>query len=263
MSVYGRCGSLDTRIRIVETGELFETAKDCASYLGVTSGAISSCLSGKNQTCKGYHLELIRVDPRDYIPYDLFEGKTVEIEYAPGYFISDLGIAYGPGSLGHRGYHELSSYSNDEYGHQVVDIHINGKKRHRYLAVLVAEAFIPNPNGYPEVCHIDGNPYNNRVSNLKWGTHADNMRDSQLHGTFHYFTPEEDEMSLRVLRTPVKAINIRNGQEYEFVSQAEAARQLGVHQANIYYVLSGYYKQTGGYRFEYLNKDEFDAKYYK
>lgn len=263
MAVYGRCGSLDTRIRIVETGELFETATDCARYLGRSNAAIWQCLTGRSSTCGGYHLELIRVDYHDYIPYEMFEGRTVEISYAPGYFISDLGIAYGPGYLGHRGYRELSSYSNDQYGHQAVDIDIDGKKIHKYLAVLVAEAFIPNPHNYPEVRHMDGNPLNNHVSNLAWGTHADNMADAKRHGTFHYFTPEEDELALRVLRTPIKAIDIETGQEYEFVSQAEAARSLNVHQPNIRHVLSGWYKQTGGYKFEYLDKDEFDARYYK
>jgi hypothetical protein len=221
------------------------------------------CLSGINSTCGGYHLELVRDGSEAHIPYELFEGRTVEIAYAPGYFVSDSGVTYGPGSIGRRDYHVLNSYTNDAYGHQVVDLYINGKRRHRYLAVLVAEAFITNPNGYPEVCHIDGNPRNNHVSNLKWGTHADNMQDAKRHGTFHHFTPEEDEMALRVLRKPVKAINIRTGDEYEFVSLAEAARKLGLYQSNITYVLNGRYKQTGGYRFEYLNKDEFDAGYYK
>ena len=263
MAVYGRCGSLDTRIRIIETGETFETAKECASNLNRCPAAVWQCLTGKSRTCGGYHLELISVDPHDYIPYDMFEGRTVEISYAPGYFISDLGIAYGPGYLGHRGYHELASYSSDKYGHQVVDIDIDGKRRHKYLAVLVAEAFVPNPYNYPVVRHLDGDPLNNHAFNLAWGTHQDNMDDAKRHGTFHYFTPEEDEMSLRVLRKPVKAINIRTGEEYEFVSIAEAARELGVYGPNINHVLSGHYRQTGGYTFEYLDKDEFDAEYYK
>lgn len=263
MPVYGRCGSLNTRVKIVETGEVFETAKECAEFLGRSPAAVCMCLNGTNATCAGYHLELITVDYHDYIPYEMFDGYTVEISYAPGYFISELGIAYGPGYMGHRGYHILESYSNDKYGHQVVDINIDGKRYHKYLAVLVAEAFIPNPYGYPCVLHNDGDPYNNHVSNLRWGTHADNMADAKRHGTFHYFTPEEDEMSLRVLRKPVKSIDIRTGEEREFVSMAEAARVLGVYQANIGHVLRGYYKQTGGYKFEYLDKDEFDAKYYK
>ena len=253
---YRRCGSITTKIRIVETGETFETASDCAVYLHRSPSAVNMCLNGLNSTCAGYHLELIDAGYRDNIPCDLFEGKTVEIEYAPGYFISELGIAYGPGSLGHREYHELYSYSNDKYGHQVVDLYIDGKRHHKHLAVLVAEAFIPNPNNYPEVCHKDGNPYNNHVSNLKWGTHYDNMQDAKRHGTFHYFTPEEDEMSLEVLRTPVKAINIDTGEEFIFKSEADAARALGLYQSNISKVLTGAYKKTGRYVFEYLEKGD-------
>lgn len=33
---------------------------------------------------------------------------------------------------------------------------------------LVAKAFLPNPDNLPEVDHIDGNPSNNNVSNLRW-----------------------------------------------------------------------------------------------
>lgn len=39
-----------------------------------------------------------------------------------------------------------------------------------YVHKLVAELFIPNPNNYPQVHHIDGNHYNNRADNLMWVT---------------------------------------------------------------------------------------------
>ena len=50
---------------------------------------------------------------------------------------------------------------------------LNGKN-HR-VHRLVAEAFIPNPNGFREVNHIDGNKQNNSVKNLEWVTHSENM----------------------------------------------------------------------------------------
>lgn len=60
-----------------------------------------------------------------------------------------------------------------------------GRGNSRTLHSLVAEAFIgTRPEGY-EVLHADGTRTNNCVSNLSYGTRADNIQDSIKHGTWY------------------------------------------------------------------------------
>ena len=62
----------------------------------------------------------------------------------------------------------------------------------RDVAHLVAEYFIGSrPIGYV-IMHLDDNPKNNRVTNLKWGTHRDNSRDmaSKGRGGFQVLSAE-------------------------------------------------------------------------
>ena len=61
-------------------------------------------------------------------------------------------------------------------GYYVVNLSLNKKRRTRKLHRLFAIAFIPNPNNYPEINHIDGNKLNNSINNLEWCTGLMNKR---------------------------------------------------------------------------------------
>lgn len=50
---------------------------------------------------------------------------------------------------------------------------------------LVATAFIPNPENYPVVNHIDNNTGNDCVTNLEWCTQAHNIAHAAKQGRMH------------------------------------------------------------------------------
>jgi len=64
---------------------------------------------------------------------------------------------------------------NKKTGYTHVKVSGSEGKRSMSLHRLVAMAFIPNPNGYKEVDHIDRNKQNNHVDNLRWCTRRENL----------------------------------------------------------------------------------------
>jgi hypothetical protein len=110
-------------------------------------------------------------------------------------------------------------------------------KAHR----LVALAFIPNPNGYLYVNHIDENHQNNNVENLEWCT----AQYNELYGK-HF----------QVLLAPPQSVNMLNPTTGEvlktFATVSDAAKFLnrpGGH-ANIVKCYKGERKTAYGYRWE-------------
>ena len=56
-------------------------------------------------------------------------------------------------------------------------VFLNGIRTPQYVHRLVAEAFIPNPLGATDVDHIDGDKTNNRIENLRWVSHKENLNN--------------------------------------------------------------------------------------
>ena len=63
-------------------------------------------------------------------------------------------------------------YSGKNYdkgkGYATISLWKDCKRNNKYIHRLVAETFIPNPNNYSEVNHIDENTRNNKEENLEW-----------------------------------------------------------------------------------------------
>jgi hypothetical protein len=58
------------------------------------------------------------------------------------------------------------------------------------------------------VCrHLDGNPINNRLENLRWGTHKENKADAIKHGTAHDIGMESSKRTPELRRQLAKKAN--------------------------------------------------------
>lgn len=80
------------------------------------------------------------------------------------------------GEVRNRHGHIIAQQESDG-GYLRVELWQNAKGRKFLVHRLVAEAFVPNAEGKPQVNHIDGDKTNNTASNLEWVTQSEN----QLH----------------------------------------------------------------------------------
>ena len=116
-------------------------------------------------------------------------------------------------------------------GYLFLTLSKEGKTSNYRVNRLVAEAFLPNPEGFEVVNHKDKNKTNNLVENLEWCTAEYNTRYSSAKAILQY---ETDGSFVA---------------EWEAIS--DASRALGINLSNIAQCCRGFRKTAGGYMWKH------------
>ena len=118
-----------------------------------------------------------------------------------GYMIS---IVY-PHQIRRRGNPSMLVRCNkDSNGYEYV--YLNGVKHYKHR--IIAEQFIPNPEGKPVVDHINHDRSDNHVRNIRWVSYSENNRNlSSKNGIEYEFV---DELEANAIQ-----LNFINGYEFE------------------------------------------------
>lgn len=70
---------------------------------------------------------------------------------------------------------EIMMKLQDSQGYRNVQLKVNGRFKNYRIHRLVAETFLPNPNNFTEVNHIDEDKSNSNLENLEWVSREQNM----------------------------------------------------------------------------------------
>ena len=116
-------------------------------------------------------------------------------------------------------------YKNNN-GYLSVILSFKNKSKRFHVHRLVAEAFLENPNNYETVNHIDGNKFNNEVSNLEWASRKQNIEHAWKTGLNHIPSNYAGTHKKKITQKDLQGNIIK-----EWDSMTEAARFLGLDKA--------------------------------
>lgn len=128
-------------------------------------------------------------------------------------------------------------------GYSMVGLSKEGKERRWFVHILVAKAFIPNPNNLPQINHIkEDEKTNNCVENLEWCDCKYNCN----YGTRNQKVGKKREQGVKQIdKNTNEVINV-------FKNALDAAKEISVNVENIHRCCKNKTGTSGGFKWQYV-----------
>lgn len=166
------------------------------------------------------------------------------------YQISNLGNVKSL-NFGRLGRSQNLKIGKHHTGYQIVVLAKDKQRKTKLVHVLVASAFIPNPEHKPCVNHIDGDKTHNEVLNLEWVTRSENTRHAIKTGLRADSNMWGRTGKLNPLSRPVNQLSKDGVFVKSWPCISDAARSLSCNPCTIVNCLQGRIKSCKGYIWEY------------
>lgn len=156
---------------------------------------------------------------------------------------------------------EKMSFGKDKSGYYIVNLSNTRGRKTQLVHRLVARTFIEKKNGFNEVNHINENKNDNRVENLEWVSHSENLKKywsnhpemyekcgiTKRVGERQYYIKKGTKHS----KKRIVQLSLDNKKVNAWKNLATIHKILGYHPTSIYECCTGKRHTAYGYRWQF------------